>query len=198
MLALLILCRCKNERFHSITITNNGHQLMPEALITQSDECWQAASLVPTNTNHASNIICNRIHTAGVAPLKITFEKNGACTFIFSVGNEKNNAGNTVTIYGNSLFHQTTKNENWCSFQATKGTMQLNGKTVILSNADLKHYSGTWRWEKVCFSQMPSEDFLLLTDWNAMAAPAAKGMINKEMVFKFYMARSKSFIPTTF
>ena len=155
----VILCSCGNEpvQVNSIAISKNLHSITPLQLLCADGKQWVAFE------NAEENPLLIK---------KISFDKSGRFKITFTEKNiEGYVGGGYVIVEGNAAFTKTENGNGIINLHLLKGLRKINnGNTNAsqITNPELQSiFATTYQWEKISFSKMPSEDFLVLAKQNA-------------------------------
>lgn len=166
MLAAGICCSCQHtgDQPNTVSIHVPAKKTTAAALLTEGKTYWQATPLTVSDSNHTATGI-----------VKATFEKNGSFQFLYA----------DAEITGTVLFLTNKQGQQVFSTQATRGRYLQNERPVE-KDVLASRFSNRYRWERISFAGIPSEDFLLLVDLDKYpaAADGIKGSINKNWVTK--------------
>lgn len=160
-----ICCSCRNTSDHNtVSIHLPAKTTTPAALLTEGRSPWQATPLTTSDSTHSATGI-----------VKAIFKKNGSFQFLYE----------EAEITGTVAFSTDKQGHHLFTTQATRGRY-LQDDRPIEKHVLASLYSNSYRWERINFAGIPSEDFLLLVDLDKFpsAAAGAKGSIHKNWVTK--------------
>jgi hypothetical protein len=169
---ILYSCNDKQVQVNSIAISKNFNSITPAQLIGQDGQQWVAYESAATENSNNEIFID-----------KASFDKSGHFKIVFTEKNIEGHTGGGYTVVeGNADFTKTENGNNVITLHPQKGMRKINnGNTsaIQLNNNELQiKFAIAYLWEKISFSQMPSEDFLIL------AKPGINGKADKSTAVK--------------
>lgn len=167
---MAVIASCNNHQLVKTgSLTNEATTVTPAALLTVPGESWKVSA-----AESAGRLV------------KAKFETGGNFTFSYS---NKNAEQDITTVEGKAVFTINEHGENIFTLRPLNTRRFVNNKEITLTNSDPEgKFCTTYRWEKINFTAMPSEIFLLLVDVEEHPAAAftKAGSIDKSWVAKFY------------
>lgn len=186
--AMLCITACNNNQLvKTSSLTNDVKPVTPAALLTPAGQSWKVSPAKRKDDRSVEKVSYKTKKDTAGKLTKAKFETGEGFTFSYTNKNTEQDA--VTTVQGKVVFGTNNYGKNIFTLQPLKGTCLVNNKEIPLGINELKEkFSLTYRWEKINFTGMPAEDFLLLVDLTACPAAASTkaGDIDKACISKFY------------